>query len=109
MSLQQEFIPELEMPLISAVGEQAVLAWDTTALQAQLGITISSVAWSVEDAAILSLGTPSSSGDDFMVPVTAVAKGCSHVYANVTTSDVDQNPTFLIIKVNVITPVCGGI
>lgn len=109
MSLQQEFIPEIEMPITDSLNEQATLGFDTTALQSQLGVTISSVAWSVENAAVLSLGTGDSDGDNYFVPVTALEVGCSHLIADVTTSDANQNPTLLLLKVNVIQPKCGGI
>ena len=105
MSLAQEFIPALEVPL----GEQAKISWNLADLKTQLNVTISSIAWSVEDATILSLGTPSDSGDVFSVPVTADLVGCSHVIADITTSDSDQNPTKLFIKIFVIDPMCRGI
>lgn len=109
MSLQEEFIPEIEMPLTDTLNEQAVLAFDMTALKAQLNVTISSVAWSVENGAVLSLGVGGNVGDVFTIPVTADEIGCSHLIANVTTSDSDQNPTLLFIKINVIQPACGSI
>ena len=105
MSLQQEFIPELEVPL----GEQVKLNWDVAALETQLNVTVSSASWSVEDAVILTLGTVGSSGNDFFASVLGAAVGCSHVEASLTTSDSDQNPTKLFYKVNVIDPACGGI
>ena len=105
MSLQQEFIPELEVPL----GEQVKLNWDVGDLETQLSVTVSSASWSVEDAAVLTLGTQGSSGDDFFASVLGAAVGCSHVIASLTTSDTDQNPTKLFYKINVIDPACGGI
>ena len=109
MSIQTEYIPELELPITTTLNEQAVVGFDTAALQTQLGVTISSVAWSVEDALVLSTGTPGNTGDTYFVPVTALIVGCSHVIANVTTSDSNQNPTLLFMKVNVVEPKCGGI
>lgn len=105
MSLQQEFIPSLEIPL----GEQATPGWDTTALQAQFGVTITTVAWSVENAAVLTLGTPANTGDIYFAPVIGVAVGCSHLIADVTTSDVNQNPTKLLIQIFVIDPKCSAL
>ena len=109
MSLQQEYIPAIEMPVTDALNEQAVLGFDLAALKVQLGVTISGVAWSVESGTVLSLGTPSDSGDVYSVPVTALESGCSHLIANVTTSDANQNPTLLFMKINVIQPACGTI
>ncbi len=109
MSLQQEFIPEIEMPVTTSLNEQAVLGFDLADLKVQLGVTISGVTWSVENGTVLSDGTPSNVGDVFTVPVTVLVGGCSHLIANVTTSDINQNPTLLFIKINVIQPACGSI
>lgn len=105
MSLQEEFIPSLELP----IGEKATPGWDTAALQVQLGVTISSVAWSTEDGTVISLGTPANVDDTYFVPVTALAVGCSHLIADVTTNDSNQNPTKLIIQIFVIEPKCSAL
>lgn len=105
MSLAQEYIPELEI----VIGEGAVLAWTTTDLQAQFSYTISSVAWSSSVASVMTVGTGSNDGDTYSVPVTAVAAGCAYLVAAITSSDVNQNPTKLLMKIYVIDPTCPGI
>jgi len=109
MALSQEFIPSLEIPIVNATGEQAVLSWDLAFLKTQLNVTISSVVWTVEDGTVLSVGTVGNTGDVFFTPVTALKVGCSHLIADVTTSDSNQNPTFLFIKVFVIDPKCANL
>lgn len=108
-SLYQQAIPTVEVPISDSLNEQAVLGFDTTAIQSQLGVTISSVSWSVEDNDVLSLGSGGSSGDNYFVPVTALIVGCSHLIAEVTTSDSNHNPTLLFMKISVIKPACVGI
>lgn len=105
MSLETEFIPSLEIPL----GEGATPSWDLAALKVQLGVTISSVAWSVENGTILSLGTNGNTGDVYFTSITALAVGCSHLIADITTSDTNQNPTKLFMEIFVIDPKCTGL
>ena len=105
MSLEKEFIPGLEIPL----GEKATPSWDLAALKIQLGVTISSVAWSVEDATVLTLGANGSTGDVFFTAITGIAVGCSHLILDVTTSDPNQNPTKLFMKITVIDPKCPSL
>ena len=105
MSLETEFIPSLEIPL----GEQATPSWNLADLKVQLGVTITSVAWSVEDGTVISLGANGNTGDVFFTAITALAVGCSHLIADITTSDANQNPTKLFMEILVIDPKCPSL
>ena len=105
MSLEQEFIPGIEVPL----GEGLTPSWDLTALKAQLDVNISSVTWSVEDADVISTGSDGNTGDVYFTAITGDAVGCSHLIADITTSDPNQNPTKLFMKITVIDPKCPSL